>query len=270
MHMNRFFSEKLNELKSVRGGGSRKIPTAVTVILFGIGMSLGCRQDVPARVRHLYSLGREGTPAAKEKIRGALGDSDRDVRATALAVMADVDSAAAQTMAVESLGDADGVVRAAAVRALGPQLEAPLAERLAVMGLSDPVWQVRCEVLKAVATFPGESVQKAIVGGLSDQAPLVRRAALTAGLARPGLLPIETLAEILAEDGDWENRVAAAEALGISKDPAAYAPLEAASSDGHEFVRAAAIRGRETLERSGTPAPPPPPEPGAPPASPGV
>jgi HEAT repeat protein len=67
------------------------------------------------------------------------------------------------------------------------------------------------------------------------------------------------VAQILAADEAWENRVLAAQILGASGDPAAYAGLDEAVRDGHEFVRAAASRERQTLVRSGAVRPTPPP-----------
>ena len=229
------------------------------VVIFGVACFGGCRDDATTRVAELRALARDPTPARVQQIADAIGDPDRDVRATSLVVMSEVEPDRAHAMALRALDDADGVVRAAAVRAVAPRLDPDLVDRIATLGPEDSVWQVRSAALEALAASDGEKVRAAFERGIQDPVGHVRAAALAVAAARPGLLPTPLVAGVLAQDDDWENRVAAARILGASQDPEAYAALDAAAVDPHEFVRAAATRERQALVRGGTPRPTPPP-----------
>ena len=248
--MHRFFFAFINGFEPVVRCG---------VVIFGIACVSGCRDDATARVAELRALARDPTPARVQQIADAISDADRDVRATSLVVMAEVDPDRAHAMALRALGDPDGIVRAAAVRTVAARLDPDLVDRIAALGLEDPVWQVRDAVLDTLAASDGERVRAAFERGVQDPVGQVRAAALAAAAARPGLLPTPLVAGVLAEDDDWENRVVAARILGASGDPGAYVALDAAAVDPHEFVRAAATRERQALVRGGTPRPTPPP-----------
>jgi len=250
VHMYRFFFDNMNGLKPVVRCG---------VVLVGIAQLGGCRREPADRIAELRDLARHPGPPQLRRIESAFVDADRDVRATSLVLLSEVAPERGQELARRGLDDADGVVRAAAVRVLAPHLDAPLTERLAVLAAGDPVWQVRSNALEALSGSEGDSVRQAFERGASDGNPEVRRAALVAGARRPGLLPFPVVAQILAADEAWENRVLAAQILGASGDPAAYAGLDEAVRDGHEFVRAAASRERQILVRSGAVRPTPPP-----------
>jgi len=218
-----------------------------------------CAGGPDARIRSIYALGRSPSEPHKNRIEAMSGDPDRDVRVAVLVVMETVDPARAERLARSRIDDPDGLVRGAAVKILGPEAAAdPELTRLLVAKASgDPDGQVRQLALEAVATLDDPAIGPAFSAALSDARRLVRRTALIAGAARPGLLPLDRVAALAADDPDWENRVEAARALGASKDPAAYAGLEQALHDGNEFVRAAAARGRRNLERAGIPMTPP-------------
>jgi len=133
-----------------------------------------------------------------------------------------------------------------------------LVRRLATHAGGDRNWQVRRQALEAIAAAADPVVPEAFLRALSDSVRHVRQSALAAAIERPGLLPIEAVCGVAADDSDWENRVAAAHVLGASKDPAAYACLERAMHDPNEFVRAAATSERRGLVRAGVEEPPPP------------
>ncbi len=167
--------------------------------------------------------------------------------------METVDGERAARMAVRALDDRDGLVRAAAVKALGTRADPATILVLAARAGDDPVWQVRARALEAIASSDEPVVREAFARALSDSVRHVRRSALRSGIEHPELLRADRLSDLVVGDPDWENRVDAAHALGGSKDPAAYAGLDAAVHDPNEFVRAAGARERSRLERAGVP-----------------
>jgi len=226
---------------------------SILVGCLAIGVLAGCQSGVDRRIARAYSLARHPSDASKNRIEALLGDKDRDVRVTALVVMGGIDKDRAKTMASASLADPDGLVRAAAVDLCGEAADAETIRLLSARANDDPVWHVRARALKAIAASDEPAVRDAFVRALSDPVRHVRRAALKAGIGRPGLLPVDLLSDLALSDTDWGNRVEAAIALGASKDPAAYAGLDAAATDPNEFVRMTAARERRELERAGIP-----------------
>ena len=235
---------------------------AVAIVLLVVGIC-GCRSGPDDRIAWAHQLGREPTEPNKNRVERLLQDDDRDVRATALVVMGSMDAPRAKRMAAGALADRDGLVRAAAVTVLADAPDAAMTKTLVSLAADDPVWQVRARALQAVAAVDRDVLGDVFTRALSDPVRHVRRTALTACADHPGLCPAERLSLLIAEDRDWENRVAAAQALGASRDPAAYAGLDAGLGDPNEFVRAASAAARRALERAAVqrpaaPAPPPP------------
>jgi hypothetical protein len=232
---------------------------ALRVVAFGgiagLGMALfaGCGTGVDDRIGQVYALARHPSEPNKGRIEARLRDEDRDVRATALVVMAGIDKERAKPMAAIALQDPDGLVRAAAVTICGDGADAEMVGLIAAKASRDPVWQVRARALDAIAGSEDPAVRDAFAGALSDSVRHVRRVALRAGIDHPGLLPADRVASLAASDPDWENRVEAARALGATRAPGAYAGLEAAMADSNEFVRATAARERRALESAGVP-----------------
>ncbi len=218
-----------------------------------IGVLAGCWSGVDERVARVHSLARHASEANKDRIEELSKDEDRDVRVTALVVMGEIDETRARTMAMASLSDPDGLVRAAAVDLCGETPDAGTVRLLAARVSDDPVWHVRARALRAIASSDEPAVREAFTRALSDPVRQVRRAALKAGSGRPGLLPLDVLSELIATDPDWESRVEAVTALGASLEQAAYVGLDAAVADPNEFVRAAAAREIRALERAGIP-----------------
>ena len=78
---------------------------------------------------------------------------------------------------------------------------------------------------------------------------------VTGGHPFRGGTQAELAASILRDDPEWEVRVHAARALGLSYDEAARPTLESALEDSSEFVRSAAAYALKLLDEG------PPPEP---------
>jgi HEAT repeat protein len=228
-----------------------RVLEAVLICGVAFGALTACRTGIDDRIEHVYALARHPSERNKDRIAALLGDPDRDVRATVLVVMNGVDSERAYRMATDSLRDRDGLVRAAAVSIVGEHPGPSTTRALLDLAGSDTAWQVRGRALEAIASSEDPAVAEAFERALADSVRHVRKTALRVGVERPGLLPTERLSEVIASDPDWENRVEAARALGVSKDPAAYAGLEAALADPNEFVRAAASAQRRALQTAG-------------------
>ena len=218
-----------------------------------VGLLSGCQTGIDGRITRAYSLARHPSEANKNRIESLLRDEDRDVRATALVVMAGIDKGRARRMAIGALTDPDGLVRAAAVGLCVDGVDAETTRLLSARATDDPVWQVRARALEAIASSDEPAVREAYAHALTDSVRHVRRAALKAGIDHPGLLSVDLVSNLVVSDTDWENRVEAAIALGASKEPAAYAGLDAAVADPNEFVRATAAQERRELERAGIP-----------------
>ena len=257
--MYRFFFADMNGLKPVVRCG---------VVIFGFAFLGGCRESSESKISELRGMARRPGPAQIRGIEGAFSDPNRDVRATALTLTAAIDPARGRDMALRALDDPDGVVRATGVRVLTSQPDTAPIERFTSMASLDSSWQVRTAALEGIATAEIDRIRPVFEQAMADARREVRHAALTVGVARPGLLPTAAAAKVLAEDTDWQNRILAVEILGASADPEAYAPLDEAIVDPHEFVRAAATRAAQALARSGAPRPTPPPSPSPSPAPP--
>jgi HEAT repeat protein len=225
----------------------------IVVVWLAIAMLPGCNTGIDDRIRRAYAMAKNPSEPNKNRIEALLRDEDRDVRATALVVMGTIDRDRARRMAAGALTDPDGLVRAAAVPLCSDRADAETFRLVTAGATDDPVWQVRARALEAIASSEDPAVREAFVRALSDPVRHVRRAALRAGIEHPGLLAVDLLNALVVSDPDWENRVEAATALGASKDPAAYAGLDAAIGDSNEFVRATAARARRELQRAGVP-----------------
>jgi HEAT repeat protein len=246
----RIYFLNLKPIKVV--GGRRSIAVAFLMIPMLCALC-GCGRGIEGRISRAYALGRRPSEANKARIEALLRDEDRDVRATALVVMGSVDRERGSRLAVGALKDPDGFVRATAVTLCAEGAEADTIRTITGLATDDPVWQVRTRALEALASSEDPAVREAFIRALSDSVRHVRRAAVRAGIAHPGLLPVDLLNTLVVSDTDWENRVEASTALGTSKEPAAYVGLDAAVVDPNEFVRMTAARERRALERAGVP-----------------
>jgi HEAT repeat protein len=240
---------------------------AITFV--AIGVVAACNRGIETRMNSAYALSHHPTPRNQDRIEALLKDPDRDVRTTALVVMSGLDKGRAARMAEVALADPDGLVRAAAVTIVAADADASKKAVLAGLAVEDPVWQVRARALESLTDTDDPAVREVYTRALSDPVRHVRRTALRAGIAHPGLLPLDRLSEIVVSDPDWENRADAARALGASEDPLAIPGLEASVADPNEFVRATAAAERRRLPAVAPPvAAPAPKPPEAPPAVP--
>jgi HEAT repeat protein len=240
------------DFKDVSRRCARKMKALVTVGLAATLLS-GCASGVEDRIKEMYSLARRPSDRNKDRIEARFRDPDRDVRATALVVMDTIDQARAKRLAASALYDPDGLVRAAAVTIAGPGADPATMRILLALAVDDPFWQVRSRALEAIVPTEDPAVREPFARALADGNRHVRQAALRAGVAHPGLLPLDELSRLVASDPDWENRVDAARVLGASKDPQAYAGLDAALRDPNAFVRMTAAEERAALEAAGVP-----------------
>src|SRR5262245_39109481 len=107
-------------LKPVSKDGGPTLPTTVRTAVFTALLLVlsACREPGADRIRVVYRLGRTPTEPNKGRIAAMLHDPDREVRTAVLVVMTSVDPDRARTLALEAFDDPEGMVRAAAIRAL--------------------------------------------------------------------------------------------------------------------------------------------------------
>lgn len=237
-----------------------------------LGLALaGCGTTPAERRASIYSLKAAPSESNVAEIRALLDDPDRDVRATALNALAQLDAEDEERLLRQALEDEDGFVRATAAKLLADLGSRDNADVLAEHLLGDPDPLVRQRAAEALAVLGGEPAIVALVRALDDPMQPVRLAVVEGVLDLAPGRAIDPLVRMLAEDGAWEIRVRAARALGASGDPRAEPALEAALGDPNEFVRAAAAHALDVHEAAVPPAEVPvaEPEPGseAPPAS---
>ena len=174
------------------------------------------------------------------------------LRGDALAQLADCDEGGRERLGLLApyLRDAEGLVRAGAVRALGglPARNPDVAEATA-RALEDPAPEVVTAALEVVASHRMSPRGDAAAGLLGSEHPVVRAAAAKAleHIGRPG--HVKGLADCLREDPVPAVRVAAAQALSVIGGPHAAAALsDAAARDADTHVQHVS---REGLRRLG-------------------
>ena len=223
---------------------------AVWVCIVVVSIVIGCDSPPEERRSTIYELREDPTPENVVEIRSMLGDTDRDVRATALNTLVGLRVPDSMALTLSAIQDDEGFVRSIAAKLLGdlgdPEQTGVLVQRL----LEDPDPWVRKTAAESLVMLGGDAAAGALVEGLSDPMETVRLASVS-GLRKldPGRATA-ALARLLLEDPSWEVRVQAAGALGISRDPDALPVLEAVLDDDNEFVRSAAanaIRRHEAL-----------------------
>lgn len=199
----------------------------------------GCGSDPAERRGSIYALKADPTARNVQLIRERLADPDRDVRATVLNALVELEVADAAQLVQGALDDPDGFVRATAAKLLGDLDRSSLVPALARVLAQDPDPVVRQRAAESLARLGGPSALEALSYALVDPIERVRGAVVEAlGDLDPGFA-VEALIELLQTDGVWEIRAQAAQALGQSGDPAAAVALNEALSDPNEFVRSA-------------------------------
>ena len=100
-----------------------------------------------------------------------------------------------------------------------------IARELAAMlrGEEDPM--IRAELIRGLAPCQGPEVEQLLSAALKDPATEVRTTACEVWAERGGADAVRQLSEALGSDTDPDVRMAAARALGKTRDPAAVAAL---------------------------------------------
>ncbi len=227
------------------------------VVLVAAGaFFFGCADDKTEKIAEIYELKMDPSPRNIATLRELLGEKDRDLRVTALNSLVTLDVDDAAELAVAALSDEDPFVRATAAKLVGDQEDPALTGFLTRALREDPDPLVRRRACQALARVAGDDAGPALIAALRDPDAQVRLEAIKgAKTIAPGQ-GSDRLAELLAEDPNWEVRVRAASALGLSRDPGAGKALRAALDDPVEFVRAAAHKALEEYRPDPKPARP--------------
>lgn len=208
---------------------------------------LGCERGAQTRVAQVYHWKRDPTPQNLQRIRACLDDENRDVRVTALYALVAASVPDTRELVVRAIEDEDGFVRATAAKCLGDLEHREAIPILVKHLLSDEDWHVRQRAGESLAVLGGEASREALARALADPVKEVRLVAVK-GLADLDPLPsLDALARIVVLDPEWEIRVHAARALGLTRRPETLEALEAARRDPNEFVRAAAWKARREI-----------------------
>jgi HEAT repeat protein len=110
-----------------------------------------------------HGRGRRDEPADRFEALGVLiTDSDPDVRATALAVVGELDDPRGMGLAIAGLRDGNAVVRRVAARVLG-QLGTAVAAESLLAALDDTDMTVRCAVIDALGEIGDLRAAQALV-----------------------------------------------------------------------------------------------------------
>jgi HEAT repeat protein len=223
----------------------RRLPVLLAA---GSVLLAACGGGSDERRGAIEDLRADATPENVARIRGLLGDADRDVRAQALHALAGLGVPDAARLALASLDDEDPMVRAMAAKLLGEVGKPAHAAALAGVLLADDDPVARQRAAEALRSLGGAEALDALGRGLDDPLEHVR-AACVDGLRElgPGSA-IHGLERLLAEDPAWEVRVKAARALGATGEPAVAGALDAARSDPNEYVRAAVAEARRAYD----------------------
>jgi len=201
-------SERLSHMPAA----SRIDPLAV--------VALDASTPIAARTNAIYMLGRCGA-AATGPVARLLSDAAPEVRAAALAALAEVDPRALAPRLTAFWDDASPLVRREVVKNLRA---APDRERLLQAALADSTSSVRREALRMIARLPA--------GGWSGElAKAFTRVRIRSGAERGGLLEMmieeeAALGALLAAAGEPELPDAVAplapRLIEIAGDPDAY------------------------------------------------
>jgi len=210
---------------------------------------LGCDTDPAERRSSIYRLKAEPTPDNVGTIRVLLEDADRDVRATALNALVELDVPDAEALAIAGLDDRDGFVRATAARLLGELGRSASDQVLAGVLLEDPDPVARQRAAEALAQLGGQRALEALTQALADPEERVRRAAIDGLVDLGPAFARDELAELLDADPVWEIRAQAAHALGLTGAEEVLPALEKAAQDDNEFVRSAATNALSVYEK---------------------
>ncbi|MGZ4534029.1 MAG: fumarate reductase/succinate dehydrogenase flavoprotein subunit [Nocardioidaceae bacterium] len=141
-------------------------------------------------------------------------DRSREVRVAAAHGLGTIAAPAAREPLARLVGDADALVRAAALEAAaGLGCPEPLLS-LAVSGLRDPAWEVRVGAARGLAGASARSAVPALLDAVHDPHLDVRKAAVIALAPRAQDRQVAAALERAAKDSDADVRGYARHALG--------------------------------------------------------
>jgi HEAT repeat protein len=214
----------------------RLIRIGAAVILLA---SVACTDSPEDRRQEIYDLKTDASPENIQRIRARLEDEDGAVRAYALHALVGLGVRDATTLAIEGLSDPDSYARKIAARALedlaDPSAVAPLGRAV----VEDEDYRVREWAADALAAIGTEDAVSALLRALEDPVKEVRLAAVKGIVKRQPEAAVDTFVSMVLEDPEWEIRVQAAAALGMTGREDVIPALEEAANDPNEFVRAA-------------------------------
>ena len=229
-----------------RGG----VVLALAVI--GTLLSLQCSNGSSGRIHNIYELIADPTEDNLAKIRQAVDDPDRDVRATALNALVNQRVPDAERLALGGLRDEDAFVRATAAKLTADVGNPDNSPSLATMLLEDPHEIVRQRAAEALGRLGGEAALAGLAAGLSDPMENVRLASVRSVRELDPSFATAEVSRLLLSDPAWEIRVQAAGTLGASGSAEVATVLRAALEDPNEFVRSAADNALKLLGESDT------------------
>ena len=204
-----------------------------------VAASLACSDSPEERRQSIYDLKIDPTPDNVLLIREQLDDDDGGVRAYALHALVELKVPDATDLAIEGLSDPDSYARKISARAL-EDLAAPSAvPELARVVVEDEDFRVREWAADALTAIATEDAIDALVTALDDPVKEVRLAAVRGLVKRSPEAAVDTFMSMVLEDPEWEIRVQAAAALGMTGRDDVIPALEEAANDPNEFVRAA-------------------------------
>jgi AAA family ATP:ADP antiporter len=206
---------------------------ALRTVLTGLADEQPARRRVSAEI-----LGRMGDRGAIEPLRGALDDTDIEVRCAALNALVQLNAAEALDAIAKCVGDAEPSVRAAAVDALSALASQPRPEYNTAAQDADP----RVRARAVVALYKAGDVQRAktvVDALLESRDATVRVAGLDAIADCRANVPVKFIAGFLRDESP-NVRLGAIKVLGLLQQPAANDALVAELDNPDEQVRSAA------------------------------
>jgi len=208
-------------------------------VALAVAASLACSDSPEKRRQSIYDLKIDPTPDNVLLIREQLDDDDGGVRAYALHALVELNVPDATDLAIEGLSDPDSYARKISARAL-EDLAAPSAvPELARVVVEDEDFRVREWAADALTAIATEDAIDALVTALDDPVKEVRLAAVRGLVKRSPEAAVDNFMSMVLEDPEWEIRVQAAAALGMTGRDDVIPVLEEAANDPNEFVRAA-------------------------------
>jgi len=215
---------------------NRLIRIGAAVLLLA---SLGCADSPEERRGEIYDLKADASPENIQRIRARLDDEDGEVRAYALHALVGLGVSDATALAINGLSDSDSYARKIAARALEDLSDPSAVAPLGRVVVEDEDYRVREWAAHALAAIGTGDAVVELARALEDPVKEVRLAAVRGIVKRQPEVAVDTFVSMVLEDPEWEIRVQAAAALGMTGREDVIPALEEAANDPNEFVRAA-------------------------------